>query len=252
MKNISAVILTRNEEKNILDCIESLTGFDQIVIVDDNSSDRTIEIAKKINNDGIEVYKRELDGDFSSQRNFGLSKSKNDWVFFIDADERAGRGLYTHLRDVVSLDNNVNGYYIQRKDIIWGKKLMHGETGNIKLLRLGRKDSGKWKGKVHEVWEITGSTESLNAELAHYPHRTIAEFVREIGMYSSLRAKELFDSGKRTNLAEIIFYPKAKFFINYFVKLGFMDGIPGLLVATMMSFHSYLVRSKLWLLSKNS
>lgn len=244
MAKISAVVLVKNEENNILDCLESIKSLDEIIIIDDNSDDRTLEL---IQNSKFKIYKRYLDGDFSAQRNFGLSKATCEWVLFIDADERISKNLLVEINDKV-IENKLDGFFIKRRDIMWGRKLNFGETGGIKLLRLARKESGKWRGKVHETWEVQGRVEVLKNDIIHYPHQTIREFLSEISLYSSIRAKELKEKNTGVSLWDVILYPKAKFFLNYFLRIGFMDGLPGFVFALMMSFHSFLVRSKLWLL----
>lgn len=250
---ISAVVLTKNEENNIVDCIESLLWCDEIVIIDDYSTDKTLDLLKRIGSDKISVFQRSIAGDFAAQRNFGLQKAKGEWVFFVDADERVSHALHY---EVLHIINNLSGhtaagYRVQRIDTLWGKKLLHGETGNIKLLRLAKRTVGTWHGKVHEVWKIQGRVEDLSHPLSHYPHPTIVSFLQEINYYTDLRAKELFDKGKTVQWWSIIAYPKAKFFLNYVLKRGFLDGIQGFIVAVLMSFHSFLVRGKLWQLHKS-
>lgn len=243
---ISAVILTKNEENNIIDCLETIDWCDEFIVVDDNSTDRTLEVIKNFN-PRIGIYKRELDGDFSAQRNFGASKARGEWVLFIDADERLSHGLKGEIIDFLKSKNKeYNGFYIQRKDAMWGKELSHGEVGNIKLLRFARKNAGVWQGKVHEIWKINGNLGTFKMPLLHYPHQTIGSFLSEINYYTDLRAKELYDNGVGTKFYQIILYPKAKFFLNYFLNLGFLDGVEGLVFAIIMSFHSFLVRAKLW------
>ena len=239
---ISVVILTKNEEKNIVDCLESLSWYDEIIIIDDNSEDRTLEVAKKM---GAKVFTRSLDNDFSKQRNFGLEKADGDWVLFVDADERVSKELREEIQSSIKKDNS-DAYVIKRTDSIWGKKLKYGETGNIVLLRLARKNKGKWEGKVHEEWKIEGRIDTLKNHLDHYPHPTVSEFLSDINFYTDLRAKDLFEKGIKSNFISILVYPTAKFLSNYFLKLGFLDGIQGLVLALMMSFHSFLVRGKLW------
>jgi len=243
---ISVVILTKDEEANIVDCLESIVWCDEVIIVDDYSTDRTLQVIKNFN-PRVKIFQHGLEEDFSAQRNFGLSKAKGDWVLFVDADERLSNGLAGEIRDFLEQkEPDVNGFYMQRKDIMWGKELKYGESGSIKLLRFAKKNTGFWRGKVHEVWEIKGNLGNFKMPLFHYPHQSIGIFLREINYYTDLRAKELYDSGIRTNFYKIILYPKAKFFLNYFLKLGFLDGIEGLVFAIMMSFHSFLVRAKLW------
>jgi glycosyltransferase involved in cell wall biosynthesis len=250
---ISVAIITKNEEKNILDCLESALWADEIIIVDDNSDDRTIEVIKNLSNKKIKIYSKALDGDFASQRNYALSKATKKWVLFLDADER----ITNELREEINAflienvkSSNLNGFFIKRKDFMWGKELNHGETGGIKLLRFSKKDSGIWKGKVHEVWEVEGNISEMENNLIHFPHQTIDEFLSEINFYTSLRAKELYENKIQGSVKNIILYPKGKFIKNYFIKLGFLDGIEGFLFAIFMSLHSFLVRGKLWLLWK--
>lgn len=250
--SLCIVILTKNEEKNILDCIESIPSDFEIIVVDDYSTDRTIEVVKSIARKNIRVLEHKLDDDFASQRNFALSKANSEWVLFIDADERISHELGNEIVSTINHQpSTINGYYVKRADTMWGKQLKHGESGNIKIIRLAKKDSGKWKGKVHEVWDVKGPIGKLTGPIIHYPHQSLSEFLSEISFYSTLRAKELHQERIRASFWQIFFYPKAKFAVNYFFKLGFLDGIPGLIFAIMMSLHSYLVRSKLWLLSKS-
>ena len=245
---ISVVIITKNEEKNLDKCIKSVKWCDEIIVIDDNSSDKTIEIAKKYK---TIIYKRFLNNDFSAQRNFGLSKVKNEWILFVDADEIVSDALAYEISNAIQLrDQNLkeyNGFYIKRVDFIWGKELKHGETGNIKLLRLGRKGKGQWEGMAHERWKTTGLIGSLTNPLQHFPHGNLTEFLKEVNFYTDIRSKELASKNNRVNFSDIILYPLGKFILNYFVKGGFMDGIPGLIFAITMSFHSFLVRGKLWL-----
>lgn len=242
---ISAVVITKNEEKNIIDCLETLSFCSEIIVIDDYSQDRTAEIAKK---SGAKVYTRSLDNDFSSQRNFGLDKARSYWVFFVDADEKVTPELSAEIQDFVSKPSEFKGAYIRRVDFMWGRKLNFGETGNIEFLRLGRKGFGRWVGKVHEEWKIEGKLASSENYLEHFPHRTIDEFLKEINYYTDIRAKELFNKGVEVSWKSIIGYPIGKFAVNYFWKLGILDGLIGFVFAIFMSFHSFLARGKLWLL----
>lgn len=243
---ISVIILTHNEERNIIDCLDSVKWCDEILVIDDNSEDRTVELAKK---EGALVFSSNLNGNFSRQRNFGLSKAKGDWILFVDADERITDPLRYEIQSVISDGMNpYDGFRINRKDVLWGKQLMYGETGNVNFLRLCRKNKGIWSGKVHEVWKINGKVEKLKNSMLHYPHQSVEEFLKEINFYTDIRAEELYEKKVKSGLGSVILYPKAKFFLNFFIKQGFRDGIPGLVFALMMSFHSFLVRSKLWMM----
>src|SRR5579862_8388057 len=168
---ISAVILTKNEEKNIEACLDSVSWCDEKIVIDDHSTDKTVELAKK---KGAKVFNRIMANNFSDQRNFGLEKAQGDWILFIDADERVSSPLWYEIMQHTSESRgDYNGYYIKRQDTIWGKILKHGEVGNIVILRLAKKGVGKWEGKVHEVWKVQGKTQLLKNSLDHYPHPTV-------------------------------------------------------------------------------
>ena len=156
--------------------------------------------------------------------------------------------MQNEIEENLSDDTIFAGFLIPRVDFLWGKKLKYGETGNIKLLRLFDKRKGELKGKVHESWVTENAVGRLVNAIYHYPHPTISEFLREINFYTDLRAEELYSQGKKTNAFFIILYPTGKFILNYFIKLGILDGVEGLIHATLMSFHSFLVRGKLFTL----
>lgn len=242
MNKITTVVLTHNDEGRIVDCLENLDFSEELIIIDDQSSDRTLEICKQYTN---KIYTRSLAGNFASQRNYALNFASNSWVLFIDSDELVDEKLKKEILLTIKQEN-YSGYYIRRIDKMWGRKILHGEVGQVKLLRLAKKGSGKWHGKVHETWNVSGSKRELNSPLIHVPHRNVSEFLTDIEQYSSLRAEELAEKGVKTNFFEILMYPLAKFFKNYFFNQGYKDGVAGFVYAMMMSFHSFLVRGKLY------
>lgn len=146
--------------------------------------------------------------------------------------------------------NKYVGFYIERQDIFFGRKLKHGEFGSIKLLRLARKDAGKWNRPVHEVWKIKGKVSFLKSPIIHNSHEDIHSFVKNINWYSTLHAQANYDEGKRSSIFAVVFFPILKFFNNLFCKLGILDGELGFFMSLMMSFHSFLAWSKLWLLQR--
>lgn len=261
---LSAVVLTKNEERNIEACLKTLAFCDEIIVVDDYSEDSTLEIINKLNvppgrkpsgvGDKCQIFRRRLEGDFAAQRNYGLSKAKGDWVLFVDADERVPEALADEISKVKSpsgpgqrqISNWVSGFYIKRQDYMWGRALHYGETASVNLLRLAKRSSGKWVRSVHETWEIEGRTYTLNHPILHYPHPTLREFITDINTFSTLHAQANNQEDKRANLVKIIFWPLGKFFYNFIYKLGFLDGLRGFIIATVMSFHSFLAWSKLW------
>lgn len=251
---LSAVVLTKNEQNN-LDCCLSALGFCQeIIVIDDYSEDKTREIARKF---GAKIFKRRLNHNFAQQRNFGLKKAKNDWVIFIDADERVSRELRDEILQVLE-NPKYEGYFIRRKNFWLGRELSWGEWaksrvlskyGHNKVLRLGKKNAGAWKRRVHEYWDIKNSAE-LENYLIHNGHKDIKNMLRSLNQQSYLHAQANLDENKNSNLFKIIFMPAAKFFVNFLVKQGFRDQTHGFVFATFMSFHSFLAWAELWLRQK--
>lgn len=240
---ISAIILSHNSEETIGRTLTSLVWCDECIVVDDSSNDKTREIAKLHK---ATVYQHKLRDNFSAQRNFGLEKAKGEWVLFVDSDEVVSKALTTEIQK--SLEIDCSGFYIKRKDWMFGRPLLYGETGNIRLLRLGKKNAGTWTRPVHEVWDIKGVVGTLENHLDHFPHPNVAQFVSEINRYSTLNARFLYSQHVQVPLWHILAYPAGKFFTDYIWLQGFRDGTIGAIVALMMSMHSFLTRAKLWLL----
>lgn len=246
-ETISAIVLTKNEEKNLDRCLSSVQFCDEIIIVDDYSTDKTLEIAKKYTNT---IVQHKLNGDFTQQRNFGMELAKSKWVFFIDADEEASRELDHEIQRALNDKKfEKRAYYIPRRDFWWGRELRYGEVYDARrtgLIRLVKKNSGKWSGKVHERYLIGAFVGRLKSFINHYPHPTLKEFIHDVNVYSSIRARELFQDNKSVGILEIMIIPFGKFFVNYFLRLGFLDGPAGFTYIFLMSFHSFLVRAKLY------
>jgi len=252
---LSVVILAKNEESNISRAIKSVKPIaSEILVIDDFSTDKTKGAAAEL---GARVVTHGLNDNFAGQRNFGLEQASGDWVLFIDADEEMTPDLAKELEKKIN-SSSVDGYYLKRQDFFGGRLLKHGDhprqsrhNGLISLLRLAKKDTGKWVYPVHEVWQIKGPTASLENPLNHYPHQTISEFIDSVNYFSTLRAKQLFQEGEKGSLTQIVLYPLGKFIQNYFFRLGFLDGTPGAVTALMMALHSFLSRSKLYLMARN-
>lgn len=240
---ISVVILTHNNEGTIADCIRSVVWCDSIII-DDYSTDRTLE---KVDKHNVAIYKRSLQNDFSEQRNFALSKVTTEWALFIDADEIVNEKLAKEIQKTIK-DTACNGFLVPRTTFWNGKRMRFGEFFNFSLLRLARKNSGRWEGNVHEVWKVKGKVGVLSSPIIHLQDGEIQSELRKINLYSSIRAKELFTKRELGSYFAILFMPIGKLLMNYIFKLGVLDGIPGLINAISMSFYTFLVRAKLWLL----
>lgn len=243
---ISAIVLTKDNEKTVKRCLECLLWVDELIVIDDYSSDKTVSIARKCK---AKVFKRRLIGNFAAQRNFGLTKAKNKWILFIDSDEFVTENLKDEILLKITSDKKINGYRIPRADFWLGRNLKHGEN-NTKIIRLARKGKGRWKLAVHEVWQINGKLGTLKQKIIHYSHPNISSFISKIGGYSNLHAKQNKKLGKTNSLLRVLVMPLARFVVDYKFKLGFLDGVHGFVTASIMSFHSFLGWSNLWLTSR--
>lgn len=216
---LSSIVLTKNEE-SLERCLKSLSFCDEIIVEDLSKTTIT---------------------DFAYQRNKALEKAKNNWVLFVDSDEVIPENLK---QEILSLDGSCDGYYIKRRDFAFGKWLRYGETANVKLLRLAKKNAGKWIRPVHEVWKITGKIGTLKNPLNHYSHQNILDSLKKINYYSDIEAN--FRQNEKSGFLQILLYPLGKFIKNFILLKGFLDGMPGFLIACLMSAHSFLLRVKIW------
>lgn len=245
---LEIVVLAKNASENLKKSLPYLKFADSLLVIDDYSTDDSAKIAVKF---GARVIKRHLAGDFARARNFALSHTKADWVLFVDPDEIIPPKLQTEIKQIVS-DNRRGSYYLRRLDFFKSLPLHHGDTGNTYLLRLQSRPFTPWTGMVHEIWTPTTPSYQLKNIFFHYPHPSIYSFLHKLNNYSEIRSAELYTLGHSTNLFEIIFYPIFKFIYLYLFKLGILDGNIGFIHAMLMSFYTFLVRGKLYLLQKQS
>lgn len=241
---ISGLVLTHNSEATLEECLESLQWVDEIVLIDDDSIDQTREIAKKYN---AHILIRKLD-DFSSQRNFGLEKCTNEWVLVLDSDERISVELKKEIEFILSRPCIESGFQIPRKNLfmrIWIRSLYPDYC-----LRLFRKAEARYQGAVHESLKINGITGELKNPFFHVSYRNIEEILQKTNHYTTLSAQELYKKGRKASLLDIILRPIHTFIKNYFIKRGFLDGIPGLILHILSGYCTFIKYTKLYFLSK--
>lgn len=249
MRAISGAIIAKNEAKYIEHAIASMKDLcDEILVIDNESSDDTAKVAKAC---GARVISSSIRGDFSGLRNLALHEAKHDFVLYLDGDEALNdRAIESIIQVKKSARDGVN-YALRRHDIFWGKELTRGELSSVAtqgIVRLISRGSGTFSGRVHEKFITTHDVVLLDGAIVHHAHDSIASFVNTVNEYSSIRADELFRLGVRVSLFSIIVYPIGKFIYTYFLKGGYADGPQGFVYSFLMSFHSFLVRSKLFLM----
>lgn len=244
---ISAVIICTNEEANIEDCLKSVSEaeeiFDEIVVIDGGSTDRTKEIALRYTD---KLYENKWEG-YAQQRTFSLTKAANDWIFSLDADERCTPELMSEMKERLAADGGkYAGYDMPRKSFFLGKWIKHAGWYPDKKMRLFNKNKVKLSDNlVHERYIIDGQTASLEHPILHYTVTSISDFMTKVNNYSTLSAQE--KAGKKSASYPVLFFrPFFSFFREFILRGGFLDGVYGLMVSFFNMITSMLTYMKIW------
>ncbi|GIK23111.1 MAG: glycosyltransferase family 2 protein [Ignavibacterium sp.] len=239
---ISAVIITGNEEKNIKDCLQSVTWADEIIVVDSESIDNTVKIAKEFTD---KVFVQKWLG-YAKQKSYAISLAKNEWVISLDADERVTEALKDEILSF-NLDNTkYSAFKIKRENYFIGKKINGCGWGNDYQLRLFRKSGTRVDERlVHEKFIVEGEVAELKNPILHYSYNNLKEGFDKINVYSSLEAEEKFNK-KKVSTLRIIFYPVFAFLHHYLFRKGIKDGKHGLMISLMHAVTKLQVQMKIW------
>jgi glycosyltransferase involved in cell wall biosynthesis len=246
---ITATVITFNEEHNIAKALESLSSFaDEILVVDSESTDKTVEIARRFTD---RVFIRPWPG-YSAQKNFAADQALNDWIFSLDADERVSPELAAALQGV-SEDKAPEpaAFEMSRLTYYLGRWIKHSGWHPDYKVRLYDRRRAVWEGDyVHETLKTDGRVERLCGDILHYTVRDASEHHRRMDRYTTLAAQQLFTQGERASLGSMLFFPTGVFISSYVFKLGFLDGLPGLAIARFAAHYEFLKRLKVWELSR--
>ncbi len=252
IEKISVCITAGNEEDNIRRCIESVTWADEIIVVDSFSTDRTVEISKEYTN---LVYKHRWLG-YIMQKNLAKDLASNDWVLFIDADEEVSEALRDEIINEFSNPQTIKEYTcfeFPRMVKFLGRWIKHGDWYPDIKLRLYRKHCGACTGKEpHDKMIVKGKCKRLKSPLYHYTYKDIHDQLLTMNKFSSITAHTQFEEHKKFNLSYILLRPPLRFLRCYILKRGFLDGIPGLIIAATTAFGVMAKYAKLWELQQNA
>ncbi|WP_375241161.1 glycosyltransferase family 2 protein [Polaribacter sp.] len=246
MTKISAIIPTLNEEIHIADAIKSVSFADEIIVIDSYSTDKTLVIAEKLN---VKIIKRKFD-DFSSQKNFAIQQASYDWIYILDADERVTESVKQEILKAVKNPGNFVGFYVRRSFYFANQKVNYSGWQRDKVVRLFLKDKCHYRGVVHETIVSKGELGFLKNKIDHFGYRNYNHFIAKINHYSILKAQELHKKGKKVNAFHLLIKPTARFFIHYVIRLGFLDGLTGLILSKILAYSVFTRYIKLWLLNK--
>lgn len=249
MKNLTAVILSKDDKDVIADAIISLAGFaDEVIVVDANKNSETQKIAEKL---GAKVVKNQFK-DFADQRNFGMYQATTPWVYFMDSDERVTPNFKEEVLDIIKQYHEsevVAGYFVKRKTFYYG----HDWNFQDSVQRLFvRSKFVEWKGVVHETPIVKGEFGTISAPIIHLTHRNLSQMVRKTNEWSEFEAKLRLES-KHPPLApwRFIRVMSTEFFASYFKNKGYKNGTVGLIEAMYQSFSIFITYAKLWEMQQN-
>lgn len=242
---LSVVVITLNEEKNIERCLLSVKEIaDEVLVIDSLSTDNTTIISARL---GAKIIDQEFLG-YVGQRNFGADNAENDWILMLDADEVVSPELVQSIANIKK-DPKYSCYEFNRLTNYCGKWIKHCGWYPDKKIRLYNKNAGKWTGHlVHEHWEANNKDETvgyLKGDLLHYTYNTIDDHVSQIHKFTELSARSAVEAGKNISLLKLWLGPKWFFFSRYILKLGFLDGYYGYLLCKLSTYAQVIKYSKI-------
>ncbi len=245
---LSVCIITFNEEKNIRKCLESVKWADEIVVVDSCSTDETVQICRQYTD---KVIEKKWPGHVK-QKQFALEQAMGDWILFLDADERLSKEAAREIKDrVLTGSCSVDGFIFPRQSYYLGRWICHGGWYPDNKLRLVRKGKSAWGGTdPHDKLAIEGQPDRLNGKILHYVYEDISQQLKTVDSFSTISARQWQKAGRKFNFFLILFRPPIRFLEMYLWKLGFLDGMPGFIIAMISSYYVFLKYAKLWELEK--
>jgi glycosyltransferase involved in cell wall biosynthesis len=247
MAQVSAVVLTRNEEANIADCLDTLQWADELLVLDSYSEDSTVEIAERM---GAGVRRRRFDN-YALQRNAALEMASRDWVLFVDADERVSEELAEEIKTVVD-DDAFDGWWVPRKNYIFGKWIRHAGWYPDHQLRLLRRARARYdvRREVHELVDLDGEAGYLQNHFIHYNYRTVREFMDKQNRYVDYEVRMLREERHRARTRNLVLQPLRQFSWRYLTLRGYRDGWRGLLLSSLMAYYELVRYWRLWNLQR--
>jgi glycosyltransferase involved in cell wall biosynthesis len=238
---ITATIITLDEERNIQRAIESLRSTDEILIVDSGSVDRTVELAQKL---GARVIEAGWRG-YSGQKNWAAEQASHDWILSLDADEALSEALEAEIWNLKKKGPQYDAYTMPRLAKYLGRWILHSGWYPDRKIRLYNRRKAQWVGQfVHERVQVAGRIGHLKANILHFTCDSLSEHVKSLERYTTLAAQELASRKAPIGWFQMIFEPPWTFIRSYFLQLGFLDGLEGLIIAYMASFYTFLKYAK--------
>jgi glycosyltransferase involved in cell wall biosynthesis len=243
MPPVTVTVITKNEAEALADALKSVSWADELIVVDAESSDDTVKIARQFTD---RVYVRPWNG-YVDQKNHAAGLSSHDWIFSLDADERSTPELGDEMRSLLETVPPLNGYRIPRVSFYFGRWMRTTDMYPDYQLRLYDRRKARWDGMyVHESVKVDGPVGYLKSELQHHPYRDLSEHLVRMDRYTTLAARQMHARGQRAGAMDLLFHPPAAFLRNYLLKGGFRDGKAGLVISIVNSYYVFLKFAKMW------
>ena len=249
--SLACVIITKNEEANIQDCLASVNWTTERIVVDAESTDRTAELARAA---GAKVFVRPWPG-FGAQKNYGMDQVSSEWILIVDADERVLEPLKGEIWSRIERwkEDEPVAYEIPRRNVFYGEWVRHAGVYPDYQIRLFRKGTARYNDvPVHENLMVKGLIGKLSNPFEHFTEQRIRDHFRKFGLYTTLAAQEKGKTVRTVHARDLLFRPLVVFVKSYMLKQGFRDGVRGLIVCVFASMYTFVKYAKLWDLTRQS
>ena len=247
-QKLSVFVLVYNNADRLRECLASVAWADEIVVVDSFSTDETEKIAREFTD---KVYQHEFKG-FGRLRNEAVAHVTNDWVFSLDTDEVATAEICDEIRGLLIRGPDANAYFVPRKNMFLGRWIRHGGWyPDYRQPQLFRKDRMRYREDlVHEGFELQGPVGYLKEHVLQYPFRDLDHYLEKMDRYADLMARRMAEQGRRFHVHQLITHPCFTFFKMYVTRTGFLDGMPGLILAGLYGYYTFIKYAMLWELTQ--
>jgi glycosyltransferase involved in cell wall biosynthesis len=244
----SVIIAAKDEAAEIAECIASVAWADEVIVVENDSSDDTVAIATSA---GATVFSHPFTT-IGRQRNAAIARARHEWILVVDADERGTGGLRDEIARITSADGRDVAFRVRRRNFFLGREIRHGGWERDRPVRFFRSRMRYDERPVHEHVMTDGPVGELTERLIHYPYASLGEYFAKLERYSRWWAEQSFARGKRTRAWTIAVKPPARFFSMYVLRAGFLDGAAGVIVAALASMSVAAKYARLWELQKGT
>lgn len=246
---VTAVVLTYNDAPSIRRCLESIRWADELIVLDSHSTDGTTELCLEYT---PHVYQESFSG-FGRLRNVAIGKATHDWIFSLDTDEWATEDVRMEIEELLASGPSAQAYFVPRQNYFLGRRIRHcGWYPDYRQPQFFHKGHMRYREDlVHEGFEVDGQIGHLTSAVRQIPFRDIDHFLRKMDRYSALRAEAMHREGRVFRLHQLVSHPLGMFMKMYLMRMGLLDGKPGMILSILYAYYTFVKYAKLWEIEKN-